>query len=80
MFDQFTEEEQGWILEAAKASVAEERAVTYEMLDESREKILAEGGEINEVELDKFKALALPIQDSYAQENGLEDLLELTRQ
>ncbi len=80
MFDQFTEEEQGWILEAAKASVAEERAVTYEMLDESREKILAEGGEINEVELDKFKALALPIQDRYAQENGLEDLLELTRQ
>ncbi|QSX09209.1 TRAP transporter substrate-binding protein [Alkalibacter rhizosphaerae] len=78
-FDTFTEEQQGWILEAAEASVAEERAVTYRMLDESKAKILEEGGEINEVDLAKFKALALPIQDEYAQENGMEDLLELTR-
>ncbi|VDN48472.1 C4-dicarboxylate ABC transporter substrate-binding protein [Petrocella atlantisensis] len=78
-FDKFTEEQQGWILEAAEASVAEERAVTYKMLDESRDKILADGGEINEVDLEAFKTLALPIQDKYAEENNLQDLLELTR-
>lgn len=78
-FDKFTEEQQGWIQEAADASVAEEREVTYRMMDESKERILEEGGEINEVDLEKFKALAIPIQDKYAEENGLEDLLELTR-
>ncbi|MBB6480642.1 TRAP transporter substrate-binding protein [Spirochaeta isovalerica] len=79
-FDKFTPEQQGWILEAAKASVEEERAVTYKMLDESRAKILADGGMINEVDLTAFKALALPIQDDYAKQNGMEDLLELARQ
>ena len=78
-FDKFTAEQQGWILEAAKASVAEERAVTYKMLGESKAKILADGGMINEVDLDAFKAIAIPIQDAYAQENGLVDLLEMTR-
>ncbi len=79
-FDSFTEEQQAWIMEAAAASVQEEREVTYKMLDESREKILADGGEINEVNLEAFKAIAVPIQDKFAAENGLEDLLELTRQ
>jgi len=78
-FDKFTAEQQAWILEAAEASVAEERAVTYKMLDESKAKILADGGEINEVNLEAFKAIAIPIQDEYAKKNGLEDLLELTR-
>ena len=49
------------------------------MLDESKAKILADGGEINEVNLEAFKAIAIPIQDEYAKQNGLEDLLELTR-
>ncbi|MDA3810485.1 MAG: TRAP transporter substrate-binding protein [Spirochaetaceae bacterium] len=78
-FDKFTPEQQGWILEAAKASVAEERAVTYKMLDESKAKILADGGIINEVDLDAFKAIAIPIQDAYAAENNMVDLLEMTR-
>lgn len=79
MFDRFTEEQQGWILEASQASVLEERTVTYKMLAESKEKIIADGGIINEVDLEAFRALAIPIQDAYAKENGLEDLLALTR-
>jgi len=78
-FDKFTSEQQGWILEAAKASVAEERAVTYKMLGDSKAKILADGGIINEVDLPAFRAIAIPIQDAYAKANGLEDLLALTR-
>lgn len=78
-FDKFTAEQQGWVLEAAKASVAEERAVTYKMLGASKEKILADGGMINNVDLAAFKAIALPIQDAYAAANGMEELLEMTR-
>ena len=78
-FDKFSTEQQRWILEAAKASVAEERAVTYKMLGESKEKILADGGMINEVDLAAFKAIAIPIQDDYAQENDMVELLEMTR-
>ncbi len=78
-FDNFTEEQRGWLMEAAAAAVAEERAVTYKMLDESRERILADGGEINKVDLEEFKAIAIPIQDKYAEENGLTELLELAR-
>ncbi len=78
-FDTFTEEQKGWIEEAAAASVTEEREITYKMLDESREKILADGGEINEVDKQAFVELAIPIQDAYAEKNGLEDLLELAR-
>ncbi|NCB00804.1 MAG: TRAP transporter substrate-binding protein [Spirochaetia bacterium] len=78
-FDTYTPEQQGWILEAAKASVAEERAVTYKMLGESRDKIIADGGMINEVNLPAFKAIALPIQDEYAKANGMVELLEMTR-
>ncbi len=78
-YDSFTEEQKGWIDEAVKASVKEEREVTYKMLEESKEKILADGGEINEVDMQSFIDLALPIQDAYAEKNGLEDLLELAR-
>ncbi len=78
-FDSYTEQQQKWILDAVKASVATEREVTYKMLDDSRKKILADGGEINEVDVEAFKKIALPIQDKYAHDNGMEDLLALTR-
>ena len=78
-FDKFSAEQQGWIVEAARASVAEERAATYRMLEESRAKILTDGGEINEVDRDAFRAIALSIQDKYAKEAGMTQLLEMTR-
>ena len=78
-FDKFSAEQQGWIVEAVRASVAEERAATYRMLEESRAKILADGGEINEVDRDAFRAIALSIQDKYAKEAGMTQLLEMTR-
>jgi len=78
-FDSYTEEQKGWILEATKASVDEERAVTYKMADESKAKIIADGGIVNEVDLPAFKKIAIPIQDEFAKQNGLESLLELAR-
>ena len=78
-FEKFSAEQQGWIEQAAKASVAEERAATYRMLEESRAKILADGGKINEVERDAFREIALAIQDKYAKEAGMTQLLQMTR-
>jgi TRAP-type C4-dicarboxylate transport system substrate-binding protein len=78
-FDALPEQQQAWILEAIDAATAEERAVTYRMLDESKAKVIADGGVVNEVDLDAFRELAIPIQDKYAQENGMEEFLEMVR-
>lgn len=78
-FDALPEQQKAWILEAIDAATAEERAVTYRMLDESKAKVIADGGIVNEVDLEAFRTMALPIQDKYAQENGMEDYLELVR-
>lgn len=78
-FDEFTDEQKQWILSAAQVSVAAEREATYTMLDESKERILAEGGEINDVDTEAFKAAAVQIQDDFARRSGLEYLLEMTR-
>lgn len=79
VFDEFTDEQKQWILSAAQVSVAAEREATYTMLDESKERILAEGGEINDVDTEAFKAAAVQIQDDFARRSGLEYLLEMTR-
>lgn len=78
-FDALSEQQQAWILEAIDAATAEERAVTYRMLDESKAKVIADGGIVNEVDLEAFRELAIPIQDKYAQENGMEEFLEMVR-
>ncbi|MDY2986549.1 MAG: TRAP transporter substrate-binding protein [Peptoniphilus sp.] len=78
-YDNFTEEEKEWINKAAEASVLEERTKTYEMLDLSKAKILEDGGEINEVDKEKFKAIAVPIQDKFIEDNNLQELIELIR-
>lgn len=78
-FDKFTTEQQNWMLQAAEESVIEERKVTYKKLAESERKIKDEGGKINEVNLEEFKKIALPIQNEYVQKHGLEYLLKLTQ-
>ena len=78
-FDSYTDQQKKWIMDAVKASVDTEREVTYKMLDDSRKKILADGGEINEVDVEAFRKIALPIQDEYAKDNNMEELLNLTR-
>ncbi len=78
-FDSYTDQQKEWILAAVKASVDTEREVTYKMLKDSEKKILADGGEINEVDVAAFKAIAIPIQDEYASENDMVELLDLTR-
>lgn len=78
-FESLPSQQQEWISEAAVQATAEERAVVYRMMDESKAKVIADGGIVNEVDQEAFKALALPIQDKYAEENNMKDLLELVR-
>ncbi|TVR01520.1 MAG: TRAP transporter substrate-binding protein [Spirochaetaceae bacterium] len=77
--NRFTPQQQQWIQEAAEAATAKEREVTYRMLDESRSRVIAEGGTVNQVNLPAFRQIALPIQDQFARDNNMTQLLEAVR-
>lgn len=78
-FAKYTKEQQDWIKEAAKAATREERDVTYKKLEESRAKILADGGAINKVDKTPFIEIAKKIQEKFAKANKMEALLEIIR-
>lgn len=78
-FNALPQQQQDWINEAVVKATEEERQVTYKMLEESKAKVIADGGIVNEVDLEAFKAIAVPIQDKYAEENNMVNLLEAVR-
>lgn len=81
-YDRLTDEQKAWIDEAAAAATAEERAVTYKMYEESKEKVIADGAVVTpheDIDIDAFKAIAIPIQDAFAQKNGMEEQLKTIR-
>ena len=81
-YDGLTDEQKGWIDEAVEACTEEERQVVYRMFKESKEKVIADGAEVTnfeDVDIDAFKALALPIQDKFAEDNNMTAELEMIR-
>lgn len=81
-YDGLTEEQKGWINEAVEAATAEEREVVYRMFKESKEKVIADGAIVTnfeDVDIDAFKVLALPIQDKFAADNNMTAELEMIR-
>ena len=81
-YDGLTEEQKGWINEAVEAATAEEREVVYRMFKESKEKVIADGAIVTnfeDVDIEAFKALALPIQDKFAADNNMTAELEMIR-
>ncbi|ONI37884.1 C4-dicarboxylate ABC transporter substrate-binding protein [Candidatus Epulonipiscium fishelsonii] len=81
-FDKLTPEQQAWITEAVAAATLEERTKTYEMLEESKAKVIADGATVvpfEEIDIDAFKALAIPIQDQFAADNNMVEYLEMIR-
>ena len=81
-YDGLTDEQKGWINEAVEAATAEEREVVYRMFKESKEKVIADGAIVTnfeDVDIDAFKALALPIQDKFAADNNMTAELEMIR-
>ncbi len=78
-FDSYSKEQQDAILKAADASVTAEREALYAQEDEYKEKAIAEGAVINELDRTPFIELAQPLQDKAAKEMGAEDLLQKIR-
>ena len=81
-YDSLSDEMKGWIDEAAKAATAEERQVTYDMMGASKDAVIADGAEVvnfEDLDIESFKTVALPIQDAFAAKNGMTELLEMVR-
>lgn len=81
-YNSLTDEQREWIDIAAAAATAEERRITYSMADESKRRVIADGGivtEFKDIDIEAFKAIAIPIQDKFAMDNDLEDYLEMVR-
>lgn len=81
-YDNLTEEQKTWFQEACDLATKENREVTYRMFEESKQIVINDGAivtDFEDVDIDAFKAIAIPIQDKFAAENGMEDYLELVR-
>ncbi|MDD3368710.1 MAG: TRAP transporter substrate-binding protein [Lachnospiraceae bacterium] len=81
-YDSLTDEQKGWIDDAAAAATEAERAKVYEMMDSSKEQCIADGAEVTEfadMDIDAFKAIAIPIQDKFATDNNMTEYLEMVR-
>ncbi|MDR6121372.1 tripartite ATP-independent transporter DctP family solute receptor [Bacillus sp. SLBN-46] len=78
-FDSYTKEQKEIILEAAKASVEAERASVIAQESEYKEKAIAEGAVVNEIDRAPFIKLAEPLQDKAAKDMGVEKLLKEIR-
>jgi TRAP-type C4-dicarboxylate transport system substrate-binding protein len=80
--DKLTPQQREWVTQASKIATDEERAVTIRMFEESKAKVIADGAEVTNIEsmdIAAFKVLALPIQDQFARQNNLGNLLEMVR-
>lgn len=81
-YDGLTDEQKQWIDESVEEATKEEREVVYRMFKESKEKVIADGAVVTEhadIDIDAFKALALPIQDKFAADNNMAAELEMIR-
>lgn len=81
-YDGLTDEQKQWIDESVEAATKEEREVVYRMFKESKEKVIADGAVVTEfadIDIDAFKALAIPIQDKFAADNNMAAELEMIR-
>ena len=63
-------------------SAAMHASPVYRMFKESKEKVIADGAivtDFEDMDIDAFKALALPIQDKFAADNNMTAELEMIR-
>ncbi len=81
-YEKLSADQRKWIDTASAAATAEERKVTYNMMDKSKAKVIADGAQVTDFEkmdIQSFKAIALPIQDKFASENNMMKYLEIVR-
>jgi len=78
-FNEYSEEQQDIILKAAQASAEAEREAVNRDDIAYKQKAIDEGMIVNEVDIEPFIELAIPLQDELAKELGLESLLQKFR-
>jgi TRAP-type C4-dicarboxylate transport system substrate-binding protein len=81
-YDSLTDEQKEWVQAASDAATEKEREVTFEMFETSKQKCIEDGAIITEhddIDIDAFKALAIPIQDAFAEEYGMTEQLQMIR-
>ena len=81
-YNSLTDEQKGWVDEACRIATEENRDVTIRMFEESKQKVIEDGAVVTnyeDMDIDAFKAIAIPIQDQFAADNGLEAQLEMIR-
>lgn len=81
-YDGLSEEEQGWFDQAVEASTKLEQDITFELGEEAKLKVIDEGGIVTnfeDMDIEAFRAIAVPLQDEFAQKYGMEEYLELVR-
>lgn len=81
-YDSLTSEQKSWLNTASLAATLQERAVTYDMMDNSKAQCIAEGAVVTDyenIDINSFKQLAVSIQDNYADSHGLRAYLEMIR-
>jgi TRAP-type C4-dicarboxylate transport system substrate-binding protein len=81
-WDKLNDEQKAWVKEASSAATKESRAVTIQMFQDSKKKVIADGALVTNFEdadIAAFRAIALPIQDKFAKTTGMEKILEMVR-
>ncbi|MGD1821902.1 MAG: TRAP transporter substrate-binding protein [Pleomorphochaeta sp.] len=81
-YDSLTEDQQAWIDEASQYASEVERAKVFEMYETSKQQVIADGAVVIEhadMDIDAFKAIAYPIQDAFAEENNMQEYLQMVR-
>ena len=81
-YDSLTNEQRNWVDTAALAATLQERTVTYDMMDSSKQKCIADGAVVTEyanMDIASFQNIAIGIQNQYAQSQGLVNYLEMIR-
>jgi tripartite ATP-independent transporter DctP family solute receptor len=82
VYEKLSADQRKWIDTASAAATAEERKVTYDMMDKSKAKVIADGAQVTDfdkMDIQSFKAVALPIQEKFASENNMGKYLEMGR-
>jgi TRAP-type transport system periplasmic protein len=79
-FDSYSKEHQEMILHAAEESVKAEREATNKQDVEYKEKAIEDGAIVNEINRKPFIEVAKPIQDEFAKEIGVEEMIQQIRE
>jgi TRAP-type C4-dicarboxylate transport system substrate-binding protein len=81
-YEKLTADQKAWIEEASIAATEAERQTVYKMADESKAKVIADGATVTEhadMDIEAFRAIALPIQEKFVTDNNMEKYLEMIR-